>query len=216
MKAELHPIQELINEGEHQQLDFKFRIDDQKKIARTLVAFANTDGGRLLIGVKDNGSITGIRSDEEIHMIEGAAALYTRPEVQFMHFSHHVNGAEVLEVIIQPSPLRPHQALMDDGSWKAWLRQNDENFLANPVLIQYWKSENEPRKSKPISLNADFDLILDYLEENESITLNRFAKMAQINTKKATAILCNLLEWELIDYYADVDGIHFYASEDDE
>ena len=46
-----HPIEELIAQGEHQQLDFKFEVSDSKKIARTLSAFANTDGGRLLIGV---------------------------------------------------------------------------------------------------------------------------------------------------------------------
>ena len=60
-----HPIEELIAQGEHQQLDFKFEVSDSKKIARTLSAFANTDGGRLLIGVKDNGAIAGVRSDEE-------------------------------------------------------------------------------------------------------------------------------------------------------
>ncbi|MCO5261578.1 MAG: ATP-binding protein, partial [Lentimicrobium sp.] len=38
-------IRKLISEGEHQQLDFKFGITDSKKIARSLVAFANTDGG---------------------------------------------------------------------------------------------------------------------------------------------------------------------------
>ena len=48
----LHPIEELISQGEHQQQDFKFEVSDSKKIARTLSAFANTDGGRLLIGVK--------------------------------------------------------------------------------------------------------------------------------------------------------------------
>ena len=47
-------IHALIAEGEHQQQDFKFEISDARKIAKTLSAFANTDGGRLLIGVKDN------------------------------------------------------------------------------------------------------------------------------------------------------------------
>ena len=59
----MHSIQKKIREGEHQQQDFKFRIDDSKKIAVSLVAFANTDGGRLLIGVKDNGRIAGCRTD---------------------------------------------------------------------------------------------------------------------------------------------------------
>ncbi|MCK4854687.1 MAG: ATP-binding protein, partial [Bacteroidales bacterium] len=60
-------------------LDFKFEISDARKIARTLVAFSNTDGGKLLIGVKDNGKIAGIRSEEEYHMLEAAAELYCRP-----------------------------------------------------------------------------------------------------------------------------------------
>ena len=66
-------IYALIAEGEHQQQDFKFEISDARKIAKTLSAFSNTDGGRLLIGVKDNGKIAGVRSDEEQYMIEAAA-----------------------------------------------------------------------------------------------------------------------------------------------
>ena len=69
-------IYKLIEEGEHQQQDFKFEISDARKIAKSLSAFSNTDGGRLLIGVKDNGKIAGVRSEEEIYMIEAAAKLY--------------------------------------------------------------------------------------------------------------------------------------------
>jgi predicted HTH transcriptional regulator len=57
-----HNLKKLIAGGENQQLDFKFCVSDSRKIARTLAAFANSDGGRLLIGVKDNGSIAGISS----------------------------------------------------------------------------------------------------------------------------------------------------------
>jgi predicted HTH transcriptional regulator len=69
-------LHEYIKEGEHESQDFKFRIDDQKKIARTLSAFANTVGGRLLIGVKDNGKVVGVDPQEEFYMIEGAASLF--------------------------------------------------------------------------------------------------------------------------------------------
>ena len=60
-------LMDLIEEGEHQQQDFKYRIDSSQKISKTLAAFANTDGGRLLIGVKDNGRIAGVDPQEEIH-----------------------------------------------------------------------------------------------------------------------------------------------------
>ena len=62
-------------------LDFKFEISDSRKIARTFVAFANTDGGRLLVGVKDNGAIAGVRTEEEFYMVEGASRLYCHPEI---------------------------------------------------------------------------------------------------------------------------------------
>lgn len=62
-------IHALISEGEHQKQDFKFEISDARKIAKTLSAFSNTHGGRLLIGVKDNGKIAGVRSDEEKYIL---------------------------------------------------------------------------------------------------------------------------------------------------
>ena len=69
-------ILELIEEGEHEMQDFKFSISDSRKIARSISAFANHSGGRLLVGVKDNGNIAGIRSEEEFYMIEQAAEMY--------------------------------------------------------------------------------------------------------------------------------------------
>ena len=88
-------IHSLIAEGEHQQQDFKFEISDARKIAKSLSAFANTDGGRLLIGVKDNGRIAGVRSEEEKYMIEAAAQLYCIPEVEYTLQTFIVEGKQV-------------------------------------------------------------------------------------------------------------------------
>lgn len=97
-------IHALIAEGEHQQQDFKFEISDARKIAKTLSAFANTDGGRLLIGVKDNGKIAGVRSEEEKYMIEAAAQLYCIPEVEYTMQTYIVEGRQVLVVTIGNTP----------------------------------------------------------------------------------------------------------------
>ena len=83
MKLTVNPIFKLISQGEHQQQDFKFCINDSRKIAKSLVAFANTNGGRLLIGVKDNGNVIGIRSEEEYYMAEAAAKIYSKPKIDF-------------------------------------------------------------------------------------------------------------------------------------
>jgi hypothetical protein len=82
IQSETQYIKQLVEEGEHEHQDFKFEISDARKIARSISAFANTGGGRLLVGVKDNGKIAGIRSEEEIYMIEAAATMYCEPKVE--------------------------------------------------------------------------------------------------------------------------------------
>ena len=128
----------MIAEGEHQLQDFKTRIDDSRKIARTLVAFANADGGRLLIGVKDNGTVSGVRVDEELHMIEAAAQMYCRPAVEFQTQVWKADVRSVLEIVVEPSRQRPHRCESEQGRWEAYLRLEDENIRVNPVLSRCW------------------------------------------------------------------------------
>ncbi|HKJ41014.1 MAG TPA: ATP-binding protein, partial [Sunxiuqinia sp.] len=113
-----HYLSKLILEGEHQQQDFKYCISDARKIAKSLVAFANTNGGRLLIGVKDNGNIAGVRSEEEYYMVESAAKIYSKPEIDFSTRQHLVDKKTVLEVHIERSEKRPHFAKNDEGKWQ--------------------------------------------------------------------------------------------------
>jgi predicted HTH transcriptional regulator len=134
-------LSNLIRQGEHQTQDFKYCISDSRKIARSLVAFANTDGGRLLVGVKDNGRIAGVRSEEEYYMVESAAKMYSKPAIEFTTRQHLVEGKTVLEVIVEPSSEKPHFASDDEGKWWAYFRKDDENRLANKIMIEVWKRQ---------------------------------------------------------------------------
>ena len=106
-------IQQLIKEGEHVHQDFKFEISDARKIAKSLSAFANTEGGRLLVGVKDNGKIAGIRSEEEIYMIESAATMYCQPPVTVQNrlFTVMASGADI--VITRENPMAEEDLLRE-------------------------------------------------------------------------------------------------------
>lgn len=194
-----HPIEELIAQGEHQQLDFKFEVSDSKKIARTLSAFANTDGGRLLIGVKDNGAIAGVRSDEEYYMIEAASKMYTRPEVPFEAKRWDMNGKTVLEVYIAPSTDRPHTAPDKDDQYKAYIRVADENILANEVLVMAWKKRKRPEGTL-LQINEPVELLFAWLEEHPSISIKQFCRLAHINYFMARNILSDLLAMGTLEY----------------
>ena len=188
----LHHITKLIAEGEHQQLDFKFEIADAHKIARTLVAFANTDGGRLLIGVKDNGALAGVRSEEEYYMVEAAAKLYCKPAIDFAVKEWNLNKKNILEVIILRSGARPHLAQQKEGNWVAYHRVGDQNFVANRILMRIWKLENAPR-GVYLKFTDPEKFLLEYLETNPSITLSKFIRLAGISRNKAESILVRFL-----------------------
>ena len=183
-------ITKLIQQGEHQQQDFKYCISDSKKIARSLVAFANTDGGRLLVGVKDNGRIAGVRSDEEYYMVESAAKIYSNPPVEFTTQQHQAEGKTVLEVRIEPSMLKPHFARDEEGKWWAYFRKNDENRLANKIMIEVWKRQ---KSSEGILINYSQDekCLLDYLENHEKISVSKYSRIAHLSYKKAEQIIIN-------------------------
>ena len=192
MKRPDHHIQNLIAEGEHQMLDFKFEISDSKRIARSLAAFANTDGGRLLVGVKDNGAIAGVRSDEEIHMIQAAAEMYCIPPVQYTTKEWEINGKTVLEVIIPKDKHDKHKAPDNHGQFKIFVRVRDENLIADNVLIKVWKSDKFSKPAKIAFTQTEMKL-LHYLADHDEISLPEFQELAHISKRKAEAILADFI-----------------------
>lgn len=191
-------IKDLIEQGEHQQLDFKFEINDSRKIARSLVAFSNTDGGKLLVGVKDNGSITGIRTEEEFYMVEAAANLYSRPAVQFTSKQWQVDGRTVLEIDIPKSDQTPHYAQSEDKKWLAYIRKDDQDLLVNRVQLEVWKRE---KKGKPvyIEFRDNERLLFEYLDRKNSITISKFIKLSRIPRREAEQILINLILLQILE-----------------
>ncbi len=206
-------LQKLIDEGEHQQQDFKYCINDSKKIAKSLVAFANTDGGRLLIGVKDNGKIIGVSTDEEYYMVESAAKIYSNPPIDFSTKQWQEEGKMVLEISIEPSSLKPHFAKDNSGKWLAYIRIADENFLAHKIQLEVWKKQKSP-KGIYISYSDDEKFLIDHLEKNPNITFSKFMRRAQITRKKAEDILSNFVILEIIKLKTTKEGTTFSLNTD--
>ena len=185
-------ISNLISQGENLHLDFKFEISDAKKIARTFSAFANTEGGKLLIGVKDNGAIAGIRTDEEIFMIESAADIFSRPKVFYTVKTWNIEGKTILEVDIPESSVKPHLAPWKNDLWRAYVRENDQNFLADPIMVQVWKNKRE-QKATLIRYNRIEQVLLEYLKNEPEITLKEFCELSEIKRPIAKRVLINLV-----------------------
>ena len=191
-------IKDLILQGEHQQLDFKFQVNDSRKIARTLVAFANTDGGKLLIGVKDNGVIAGIRTEEEYYMIEAAASMYCKPEMDFASRHWNIEGRRVLEIDVARAQPKPVYAQSDNGRWMAWVRVGDQNILADTIMIKYWKRQKSPTGTV-IHYSDKERLLLDYLSSHPTITLEKYCHIAGLPRNLAEDAVVGMMVAGLVE-----------------
>lgn len=206
-------IHSLILKGEGVNLDFKYCISDPRKIARTLSAFSNSEGGKLLIGVRDNGSLAGVRSDEEYYMIDAAARLYCNPEVAITTRNHTINGKNILEVDVPRSTKIPVKAKDEDGRWKAYFRQHDQNFMADRVILQVWRRSGSSR-GLLLRFDEKENMLLNHLRDGEKITLQAFRSLARINGKTAEKILSDFILCGIIAYHASEKGIFYHLSEE--
>ena len=132
----------MVAEGEHVCQDFKFAISDARKIARSISAFANNSGGRLLIGVKDNGVIAGVRNEEDIYVVEQAAERYCQPPQTPVFKAYRLEGTvRVIVAEIPKSVQRPVSVVEDGGQLKAYYRVADENIAAHPLMVRAWQMQ---------------------------------------------------------------------------
>ena len=170
-----HYIEQLVAQGEHQQQDFKFLISDAHKIARSISAFANRGGGRLLIGVKDNGVLAGVRNDEDVYVVEQAAVCYCNPPQQVDFTTFNVgSGTIVIRASIAQAERRPVFAQDTDRQWKAYYRVNDENILAHPLMVKAWQLRERPSRHDTVfTLSSAESILLEILEGDDVITSSR-------------------------------------------
>lgn len=193
-------IQRLIEEGEHEHQDFKFSISDARKIARSLSAFANNDGGRLLIGIKDNGNIAGVRNEEDIYVVEQAAQMYCRPaqNVEFTAYKTE-GGAIVICAEIARASRRPVQVQEPDGSWRTYYRVKDENIVAPDLMVRAWR-QKEAQKGSLLSFSETESVLIEYLEKNGNASIEEFMKTARISRHTAEEIITKLYAIDVIDF----------------
>ncbi len=191
-------IYKLIAQGEHQQQDFKFEISDARKIAKTLSAFSNTDGGRLLIGVKDNGRIAGVRSEEEVYMIEAAARLYCVPEVSYTTQAVVVEGKTVLLVQIDKCAEKPVCAKNENDKLLAYVRVKDENILATTVHLRVWQQEGSA-KGEWMQFTEKEQLLLDWLNTESILSLNRYCRKTGTTRRAAEHLLAKFVRYDIVE-----------------
>ncbi len=190
-------------------LDYKQEITSANKIAKTMVSFANHRGGTLLVGVRDNRTIAGIRTEDEKYMLDLAASFYCKPEIPLGIIEHAIGDKIILECIVPEGSDKPYSAKGDDGKWWVYVRNKDKSLLASKIVVDVLRRQAS-NEGTMIRYGKNEEMLLKYLEENERVTLNEFNKMVNISRWRASKILVNLISAGVIRNHTH-EKVEFYT-----
>lgn len=180
-------------QGEGTTLDFKKTITNNEKIAKSLVAFANNKGGQLLIGVADDGSIKGVKSeDEERYMITKSAHQFCKPAIEPDFEEIYVDDKLVLVVKIAESDTKPHYALDDNKKWWVYYRVKDKSILASKIIVDVIKKSGKT-EGELITYREQEKKLFEHLNQEGRITLKQFSKLTRSSYRQAQKILVSLI-----------------------
>ncbi len=192
MSLKAYQVKQMILEGEGVNLDFKKTITSCEKIAKTMVSFANNKGGKLFIGVYDDGSIKGLKSEEEEkYMIERAATFYCKPMLEPLFEEVYIDDKLILVVHIAESDTKPHYALDTEKKWWVYIRTKDKSVLASKIVVDVLKKEH--KETVIIEYSSKEKALLEYLQDNERITVREYCDLLNLSRRRAQRILVTLV-----------------------
>lgn len=202
-------LRHLIQTGEGTFLEFKKTIPSAEKIAREIAAFANTNGGTILIGVDDNQEITGVDAYfEEEFLLAKAAQVLCVPAVTLDIELVHAGSDDVMVVRVPESQKKP-VFVKNRKKRLVYVRRNDESILASDELVEILKQEYS-EQGVTFEYGKNEQMLFRYLNEYGEITVEKFSQLINVTTYRASKILVNLVSAGVLklftrhekDYYA--------------
>ncbi len=195
MPVTLNDIRKLVRQGEGQQIEFKRKVAHPDKIVREIVAFANTEGGYLLVGIGDDGSMPGLKySEEHDYLLKKAIDELCRPKIDYKCETVAVSDElAILYYFIKPSRRKPHYALADASqlTGKAYIRVGDKSIQASDEMRQILK-RGKSKKNIQFTYGDNEKKLMEHFRFNRSITVKEFAAIANIPPVTASRTIVRL------------------------
>lgn len=190
---QLRELRKLVSRGEGQHLEFKRKAAFPDKIVRELIAFANTDGGTLLVGVDDDGSIPGVKfPEEELLVIEQELAKNCRPALPVDARFVRVNEKRfVVWLDVSRSPRRPHYVPSNERKI-SYVREKDESLTATREMVEVIR-RLKTLEGMRFPYGEAEQKVIHYLSEHPGITLREFSRLTGLNRFAASRKLVRLV-----------------------
>jgi predicted HTH transcriptional regulator len=209
-------LKDLVKQGEGKYLEFKLKTNHPEKIVREIVAFANTNGGQLIVGIGDDRSIQGLKyADEDEYILVRAIEKYCSPIPTYtIERVAITDERDVLVFGIEPSEERPVYVLQEiiTNKWetvptilrpsasyqqnepirKAYIRVADKSVQASKEMREILKRQSKTRNFR-FEYGDKERKLMQYLEQNPTITVDDFVLVAAIPRKVASKTLILLV-----------------------
>jgi predicted HTH transcriptional regulator len=206
-EQQLFDLRLLVAQGEGIQLEFKRRATHPEKVVREMIAFANTHGGTLLVGVDDDGSVLGVKYPEEESMgIVEAIQKSCRPQLVYHESLIALSENKfIVRYDIPQSEKRPHLFVLDKEHSETYIRVNDMSIKASTEMEEIVR-RNRKKKDIQFTYGEHEDLLMKYLADNKTITLSQFRVLTGLNRFKASRKLILLVLADVLKIEATEKG----------
>ncbi|MGE3799709.1 MAG: RNA-binding domain-containing protein [Candidatus Kapaibacterium sp.] len=219
-------LREIIELGENDTVEFKRRFSDFEKIAKEMIAFANTRGGIILIGVDDDGSIVGVDSEKhEIELVTTTGEFYCDPAIDSDIEIVEIDGVDVIAISIPESQTKPHYLLsrvkgdsrrgpvgkegrnrVEEDSTRprpVYIRQGDRSVIASKEVERVLAAHHPDAPPLTLHIGKIEQALFDYLEKNPRITLREFRHHVNISERRASRMMVRLVRAGLVRIFTD-------------
>lgn len=208
----------LIEEGENIHCEFKQRFSTHEKIAREIIAFANTSGGYILFGVEDDKKVVGVASEKgEAELINETLKNYCEPPVKYNLEYIDLEGKEIVVLQIFESDQKPHRLQdyrneLDITTAQVFVRVNDKSILASKEMIRIMKANSSATELKKYTIGTNEKIVFGYLEDNDTIDVKTLSRIANISGRRASRTLVKLVRANLLYIHTRDNGDEYFSS----
>ena len=207
---DVRQLKRLTGKGESLHVEFKKKAAHPEKIVKEIVAFANTEGGWLLLGVDDSGTLSGLKfPEEEQGALSHAIKKYCRPAIKFTTHTVPLNQKKsVVAFEIPRSSRKPHKVNADESS-QCYVRIKDRSVKASREMQEIIRRKRIP-KDMNVQYGEKEQILMEYLQENKFITLAQFQRIASISKKQASRTLVHLVLSSILDIVPEEKGDKYF------
>lgn len=209
---------ELIEEGENIQCEFKRQFTTPEKIAKEMIAFANTKGGYIIFGVDDDREVVGVDSEKsESEMIKDAAENYCEPPLKYSIDFIEAYGKEVVVVSIPESDNKPHriqdyQNELDINRSQVMVRLNDKSVQASKEMVRILRANSADIALKKYTIGQVEKMVFEYLGKYEHISVKELSNLVNISERRASRTLVKMVRANLLLIHTKDNGEEFFSA----